>query len=80
MPGAKVGAGGTAKSRLRQTKSGAASDVRELLKLGMSLSSERFAQAICARLGIRRNTGKRRVIEYFQSPLLKHGSESLRDR
>jgi hypothetical protein len=34
------------------------------------LSSERFAQAICARLGIRRNTGKRRVIEYFQSPLL----------
>ena len=37
----------------------AASDVREALKLGMPLGSERFAEAICARLGIRRNTGKR---------------------
>jgi hemolysin D len=25
-------------------------------------------------------TGKRRVIEYFLSPLLQHGSESLRER
>ncbi|HMW01681.1 MAG TPA: amino acid adenylation domain-containing protein, partial [Acidobacteriota bacterium] len=33
------------------------------------LGSERFAQAICARLCIRRSTGKRRVIEYFLSPL-----------
>lgn len=69
MPGAKVGAGGTAKWRLRQTKSGVASDVREALELGMPLGSERFAQAICARLCIRRSTGKRRVIEYFLSPL-----------
>ena len=37
----------------------AASDVREALKLGMPLGSERFAEAICARLGIRRNSGKR---------------------
>jgi hypothetical protein len=27
--------------------------------LGMPLGSERFAETICARLGIRRNTGKR---------------------
>ena len=25
-------------------------------------------------------TGKRRVIEYFLSPLLQHGNESLRER
>ncbi len=25
-------------------------------------------------------TGKRRVIEYFMSPLLQHGNESLRER
>ncbi len=37
----------------------AATEVREALKLGMPLSSERFAETICARLGIRRNTGKR---------------------
>ena len=37
----------------------AASEVREALKLGMPLGSERFADTICARLGIRRNTGKR---------------------
>lgn len=32
-------------------------DVREALKLGMPLGNERFAETICARLGIRRNTG-----------------------
>ena len=37
----------------------AASEVRQALKLGMPLGNERFAEAICARLGIRRNTGKR---------------------
>ena len=37
----------------------AAGEVREALKLGMPLGSERFAEAICARLGIRRNSGKR---------------------
>ena len=37
----------------------AASEVREALTLGMPLGSERFAEAICARLGVRRNTGKR---------------------
>jgi putative transposase len=37
----------------------AASEVREALKLGMPLGSEHFAEAICARLGIRRNSGKR---------------------
>jgi hypothetical protein len=31
----------------------------EALRLGMPLGSERFAEAICARLGIRRNSGKR---------------------
>ncbi|MCX7167619.1 MAG: hypothetical protein NTV11_15280 [Rhodocyclales bacterium] len=37
----------------------AASEVRQALKLGMPLGNERFAEAICARLGIRRNSGKR---------------------
>ncbi|MBK9021523.1 MAG: transposase [Sulfuritalea sp.] len=37
----------------------AASEVREAMRLGMPLGSERFAETICARLGIRRNTGKR---------------------
>lgn len=37
----------------------AASEVREAMKLGMPLGSERFGEAICARLGMRRNTGKR---------------------
>ena len=37
----------------------AASEVREALKLGMPLGSLRFAETICARLGIRRNTGQR---------------------
>jgi hypothetical protein len=27
-----------------------------------------------------RGTGKRRVIEYFLSPLLQYGNESLRER
>ncbi len=42
-----------------QLDADAASEVREALKLGMPLGSERFAETICARLGIRRNTGKR---------------------
>ncbi|MDP3515100.1 MAG: transposase [Sulfuritalea sp.] len=42
-----------------QLDADAASDVRQALRLGMPLGSERFAEAICARLGIRRNTGKR---------------------
>lgn len=42
-----------------QLDDAATSDVREALKLGMPLGNERFAEAICARLGIRRNTGKR---------------------
>ena len=37
----------------------AASEVRQALKLGMPLGNRRFAEAICARLGIRRNSGKR---------------------
>ena len=37
----------------------AVSEVRQALKLGMPLGNERFAEAICARLGIRRNSGKR---------------------
>ena len=36
-----------------------ASEVREALRLGMPLGSERFAETLCARQGIRRNTGKR---------------------
>jgi putative transposase len=42
-----------------QLDADAASEVREALKLGMPLGSDRFAETICARLGIRRNTGKR---------------------
>ena len=42
-----------------QLDAGAASEVREALRLGMPLGSEGFAEAICARLSIRRNTGKR---------------------
>jgi hypothetical protein len=38
----------------------AASDIREALRLGMPLRSQRFAEAACARLGIVRNSGKRR--------------------
>jgi putative transposase len=37
----------------------AAADIREALRLGMPLGNERFAEAICARQGVRRNTGKR---------------------
>lgn len=37
----------------------AANDIREALRLGMPLGNERFAEAICARLGQRRNTGRR---------------------
>lgn len=37
----------------------AAGDIREALRLGMPLGSERFAEAICARLGMRRNSGRR---------------------
>jgi putative transposase len=37
----------------------AAGDIREALRLGMPLGGERFAEAICARLGVRRNSGKR---------------------
>jgi putative transposase len=42
-----------------QLDADAASEVREALRLGMPLGSERFAETLCARLGIRRNTGKR---------------------
>lgn len=37
----------------------AASEIREALKLGMPLGSDRFSEAICAQVGIRRNSGKR---------------------
>ena len=37
----------------------AAGDIRQALRLGMPVGDERFAEAICAQLGIRRNTGKR---------------------
>ena len=37
----------------------AAADIRESMRLGMPLGNERFAEAICRQLGIRRNTGKR---------------------
>lgn len=42
-----------------QLDADAASDVRHALQLGMPLGSDRFAETICARQGIRRNTGKR---------------------
>ena len=37
----------------------AAADIRQALQLGMPLGSERFAETICARAGMRRNSGKR---------------------
>lgn len=37
----------------------AAGDVREALRLSITLGRERFAEAVCTRLGIRRNTGRR---------------------
>lgn len=37
----------------------AASEIREALKLGMPLGNDRFSEAICAQVGIRRNSGKR---------------------
>lgn len=43
----------------RELDDDAASDIREAMKLGMPLGSNRFAEAICARLGVRSNSGKR---------------------
>jgi putative transposase len=37
----------------------AAADIRQALQLGMPVGNDRFADAICARAGIRRNSGKR---------------------
>lgn len=37
----------------------AAADIRKALQLGMPVGNERFADLICGRLGIRRNTGQR---------------------
>lgn len=37
----------------------AANDIRQALQLGMPPSGERFAETICARLGIRHNTRQR---------------------
>jgi putative transposase len=37
----------------------AAVDIREAMRLGMPLGGERFAEAVCAKLGVRRNSGKR---------------------
>ena len=37
----------------------AATDIRQALQLGMPVGNKRFAEAICAQLGIRHNSGKR---------------------
>ena len=37
----------------------AAADIRQALQLGMPVGNDRFAEAICAKAGIRRNSGKR---------------------
>ena len=37
----------------------AASDIREAMHLSMPLGNDRFADAICSQLGIRRNSGRR---------------------
>lgn len=37
----------------------AATDIRQALQLGMPVGNHRFAEAICAQLGIRHNSGKR---------------------
>jgi putative transposase len=37
----------------------AVDDIRQALQLGMPVGSERFAEVICGRLGIRHNSGKR---------------------
>jgi putative transposase len=38
---------------------GAVDDIRQAVQLGMPVGSGRFAEAICGRLGIRHNSGKR---------------------
>ncbi|MBS1199070.1 MAG: hypothetical protein H6R18_2855 [Proteobacteria bacterium] len=42
-----------------QLDAAAAEDIRAALRLGMPLGNERFAEAVCQKLGIRRNTGQR---------------------
>ena len=42
-----------------QLNAKAAAGIREALQLGMPVGNDRFAEAICARAGVRRNTGKR---------------------
>lgn len=42
-----------------QLDAAAAENIREALRLGMPLGNERFAEAVCKQLGIRRNTGQR---------------------
>jgi putative transposase len=37
----------------------AAADIRQALQLGMPVGNDRFADAICAKSGVRRNSGKR---------------------
>ena len=42
-----------------QLDADATADIRQALQLGMPVGNERFAEAICARAGVRRNSGKR---------------------
>jgi putative transposase len=37
----------------------AAADIRQALQLGMPVGNDRFTDAICAKSGVRRNSGKR---------------------
>ena len=53
----------------------AADDIRAALRLGMPLGSERFAEAICARLGVRRNSGKRGRAAGEAKPQGRHALE-----
>jgi putative transposase len=53
----------------------AADEIRTALSLGMPLGSERFAEAVCSRLGMRRNSGKRGRVAGEAKPLSRHPLE-----
>lgn len=52
----------------------AAHDIRTALSLGMPLGDERFAEHVCSKLGIRRNSGKRGRVA-GETKVLRQGLE-----
>jgi putative transposase len=57
----------------------AAADIRQALQLGMPVGNDRFAEAICAGAGIRRNSGKRGrpVGDAAECPAQLHGQKDF---